>query len=483
MDRTRLNSKSLLLIGLVVGLLVGLIGVMLVIAKHAYSPSLQPSADVKLIPARIVGASMAPHYVGYHLTLGCSSCGQAFDIDANSLPRQSTGVCPYCGQYEVPFDTNDIQDRQRVLVRPLEGGELLPSRWSVVAFQNRFEEDSLSVKRLIGYPGEQVAIRGGDIFIDGIRLCKDFSDQCRTRILVHADFLSSMPERRSDGVGDKPHSSDELNVSSRVRWSAENGVWTRHDHGWIYSGAPTVVGDQQAINVESSRLTYRNRESAPTLDRIQDSNPVDDNYGYNQTVSRALNEVPDIMFEGEFENPLDRPFTVRIHDGIDWFEVEFLPSERHVIVRQLRDRTDPAVPQSSPVERGSFRAAMEQRPWQKIAVSTFDGQLTVAINGRERLRIPSETNKGDVQNVCLSEPIELRATGDGFVWSNLRVYRDIYYLDAENGPQDWTADRGAESQLFLLGDNVPVSRDSRHWPAETVNRDDLIGVITPVEQR
>jgi hypothetical protein len=67
-----------------------------------------------------------------------------------------------------------------------------------------------------------------------------------------------------------------------------------------------------------------------------------------------------------------------------------------------------------------------------------------------------------------SRPFALGAQGIDVRIAQLRVYRDVYYgtppgLPATTGPVRLGAD-----QYFLLGDNAPVSDDSRSWPKRGV---------------
>jgi hypothetical protein len=60
----------------------------------------------------------------------------------------------------------------------------------------------------------------------------------------------------------------------------------------------------------------------------------------------------------------------------------------------------------------------------------------------------------------------------------LRVWRDIYYLDDRGLAGRWERDQPlADDELAVLGDNQPVSIDSRHWDRPGVARSSLIGLV------
>ena len=65
-------------------------------------------------------------------------------------------------------------------------------------------------------------------------------------------------------------------------------------------------------------------------------------------------------------------------------------------------------------------------------------------------------------------PLALGVEGLEVTVGDLRVYRDVYYTD----PVGSRGHRGSSrpvplgaGQYYVLGDNSPVSEDSRHWPA------------------
>jgi signal peptidase I len=52
----------------------------------------------------------------------------------------------------------------------------------------------------------------------------------------------------------------------------------------------------------------------------------------------------------------------------------------------------------------------------------------------------------------------------------------VHYLDPAGLARDWTADAPlAADEYFLLGDNQPVSIDSRHWGG--ISRKSIVGLV------
>jgi hypothetical protein len=78
--------------------------------------------------------------------------------------------------------------------------------------------------------------------------------------------------------------------------------------------------------------------------------------------------------------------------------------------------------------------------------------------------------------------IQIGAADGEFDVTHLQLYRDIYYLDPAGLGSDWRGDSAPAflGNFLLLGDNPPISIDSRHWPAGGVPRSQILGRICRV---
>ena len=67
---------------------------------------------------------------------------------------------------------------------------------------------------------------------------------------------------------------------------------------------------------------------------------------------------------------------------------------------------------------------------------------------------------------------------------DIRLYRDIYYLDPARAGWKWTAKEPlGQREFLLLGDNAPISVDSRHWQPQGINSKYLLGRVLRHNQR
>ena len=111
----------------------------------------------------------------------------------------------------------------------------------------------------------------------------------------------------------------------------------------------------------------------------------------------------------------------------------------------------------------------------RIRFINVDDRLTLAVNGKPvwgghhfaKGEIPTpETTAGDA-----AARIDIK--GGKAIFSALNIYRDIYYTASTGGNATRAPYYVPEGQYFVLGDNSPISSDSRVW--ETFPRANLIG--------
>ena len=106
-----------------------------------------------------------------------------------------------------------------------------------------------------------------------------------------------------------------------------------------------------------------------------------------------------------------------------------------------------------------------------------DQQVLVAIDGSELGRwsyVPDPRPRK-----ALAHPLAL-ACSAGLTLNarDLRIHRDLYYLDPLNTGQPWKMPRAlGDGQWFLLGDNVPISHDGRHWRSPGLDQRFLRGRV------
>ena len=92
----------------------------------------------------------------------------------------------------------------------------------------------------------------------------------------------------------------------------------------------------------------------------------------------------------------------------------------------------------------------------------LDQQVLLLADGRTLLRF--EYERLPQARAGPLHPLAIGSRGIGLQVEQLRVWRDVYYLDAQGLARRWQmASSLGTGEFAVLGDNQPVSIDSRHW--------------------
>jgi len=424
-------------------------------------------------PCHVTSGSMAEVLLGVHREVTCADCGYTFACDAAAEPVGFRAVCPNCG-----YAGNDLEAQPDVagdgLLINKSAFELRgPRRWEVVAMESPQDASQILVKRVVGLPGESVQIRGGDVYIDGEIQRKTLSQQRAMRVLV---YDANYPPRR-----DPP-------LPPRWRGQQEDSPWDSAKGRFFHPAS----SDKDSIDW----LVYCHWRRVPGQPGQVREEAITDICGYNQTRPRRDEDVH-VVSDLAISLRLMKTFgegllLIRATDGREEFQVSIDPAANHYQVFQ-NGRPVPA-------SRGRLPRPVEE---MLIEMSLFDQQFLLAFDGRTVLTWPYDRTEGDRQAVSwwhaltpcpppdgrgetfrtasqpTARPLRIGAKGLGVVLRDLRVYRDVYYTHPVGPQWRWALEeplRLAEDEYFVLGDNSPISEDSRSWPeGPAVDAKSLIG--------
>ena len=424
-----------------------------------------------VLPVRVTGGSMALALPGRHFEGDCGDCGYGFRFGVESPPRDGFAVCPNCG-----FQANDVGPRpptpgQRVLIDRISWRANGPRRWQAVAIRRSGGEPHLAVKRVVGLPGERIAVRGGEIYANDRMVRKSLDEFRHVALLVHDNqyrpqLKTGLPRRWSpqqDGSGWRESAAGDLEFrlpgesdSSSSPTGGAGGLldWMAYHH---WPGLP------------------------PPARRVQESRVLD-NYGYNQALSRSLNEVDDLMLQVRLT--MRGPGRVAFRGGA--------ASKAWEVRLDLGGRRTASGAYSVPAGDSRITVGCQGRQvreavpsavdWQTprwLELATVDGRLLVAVDGQTVLSYVLPTSRPDGRKTPSEVPPLAIGVAEAEVSvSYLRIYRDLYYLHPYGTATAWSMDdRLGADEIFVVGDNCPVSRDSRNWPHEGVKLRDVLGYV------
>ncbi|QDU17717.1 Signal peptidase I V [Gimesia maris] len=481
--------------------------------------------------------SMAPSLLGYHKQVTCPRChysftyGVAYD-DSVSTSRvndpsvegqdfQQAGqyaTCPNC-------DTNSIDLAQ---VPRNEGDQLLvfkhayylkpPARWDVAVFQNPMKPTQAYVKRVAGLPGEAVQVKEGDLYINGKIQRKDLKTQRAVRLLVHDHQFQPAEDDffQPRFLPVEADSTQGQNQPAPPAWKeqpdgflfasdgndADTWSWVRYQH-WVRQGGhyqtevplekwPEEIEKPEpvlaAIQYDELKQQLSCKGAMPAenchrlLNQTEDDAfryavallyekshvaPVLDRYAYNSGLeNQTAIPVHDFLFECDLQ--------ARSHEGE--LAIELFDGQHHF--RNLIDFKRRQVnlfidDQKQPIRTGPLRSDFRSQP-VKLEMSVMDRQVLFAING-ELAYQPLLFSKSSEPREEIRIPLQFGARGGTFKLTGMKLFRDIHYTrgKALHGVDEpYQLD---QNSYFMLGDNSPVSLDSRSWADGKVDQKYLLG--------
>ena len=399
----------------------------------------------------ISGASMSPTLHGTHFLLYCPECATGFcvetDTEAMTSPNAQLlrlAICPACSFARVPVPTDAQCQGNRIVINREVLSLRSIRRWDVVLFYSP-DDGKLTVKRVVGLPGETLEIRNGDIVINGQIAVKPLAVQRDMRIPV-------LYGRWETQLGKSPDTCE---------------------FAWL----PTR-------NTPHSGKRVMGEKNFPQ-------------YSLLATRYSQINGVTNQLCENQWR--IEPPGGIfPVHDlmlEFDWQPEDSLPL-------CVRTCTDNVMLNQTLATRNS-QLATQHNGTYKVTVSLFDRQLLVAIDGVVIVDSPLDDA---IQSLTDASPFALNLSENtGLSLSeqeaavkrqvaNLRVYRDVYYISdfrlqasgkhhepptpkpEARSPKPVTIPAGC---YYVLGDNSGFSSDSRHWKEPFVTHRYLVGIVAP----
>lgn len=398
--------------------------------------------STRALPEAVIhGGSMAPSFLGEHFRIECVDCLYTFSVDANDIPASAHAICPNCGASENAYPSAKPNSSTAI---KLDLANHTFDRWDVLAF--RFSDSNLNgIKRLVGLPGEQVEIRNGDVWVDGTLAKRSFKMKKEMRVLCYdSQFTPSAgPERLLDANGRAP-----------IKREGPFEDFGKNDEGtWL------------AFQPVNCFLGATNRRPVPF---------ILDSYGFNQAVTRGrLNKTQQLMVEADIQIRDEDVFAVfvRFEDDLIGFRIDWHRGEVSITQGQhVLERANFALPETETT----------------LLASTVDGEFQLFVDGKLICQASQSERAKHVDRILLPDgmsrdlPVYFHAVGrsDRFSFQGLRIYRDVYYTDRAR--VDFLL---SDDEYLVLGDNSPVSVDSRVWSSPFLTSEQIIGKVQRIQEK
>jgi len=472
--------------------------------------------------------SMAPTLLGYHHRITCPECAfvyakgtvpaddaelsaasQNVDREHVSLDFQAVSRCPNCGYPGIVTEGLPRTEGDQLLVHKQAYEFRDPRRWEVIVFRNPGDPRQAYVKRVVGLPGEAISLRRGNVFVNGQLARKPYRIQQAMCLPVseyrHQPTLED-PDSQSGWVLLNRHSTwkfhedflecmlHEMGANEPVDDSTVSWVGYRH---WIHSGGthstsvtlsgwprelPQPGSSLDSIRYQSGKLmamgaltefdrrSWLARSDQPEFQAaiqqlFEQSHvaPILDEYGYNSSDPLGRFPVSEFFVSLKLSQVQGTGrFLIELSDGDHIFSAIFDFSRNRVEIRQSGD--------SEPCRTAKF-TPLHGRDSLKIDFSLVDQQVVLAVNGKEVIE-PFPYEPATITS-AMRRPMRFGAAGLQCRVSELVLSRDVYYTPL-TGAEGKVSQLGPEA-FFVLGDNSPVSVDSRAWNDPAVPRSSLIG--------
>ena len=112
----------------------------------------------------------------------------------------------------------------------------------------------------------------------------------------------------------------------------------------------------------------------------------------------------------------------------------------------------------------------------------IDGTQVTQFKLEEATKGQLESDPVTASLLQIGAVVEFGSSAEGWL-EQVRIWRDIYYMPSQENRGQSQVLVGDPGGFLLLGDNQPVSIDSRHWSRAWVSSGQLIGKVLKKRRR
>lgn len=431
--------------------------------------------------------SMAPTLMGQHIRVNSPNTGYNWPI-APWPPQTAIEVHDPMTQERLTRRGERLRAGDRILVFKYLYSIYDPKRFDVVVFKAPHEPETNYIKRLVGLPGEQIAIIDGDVFARtpprGQVIRPDENPWA-----LEGWQIQRKPERAQRVLWQDVFSSEyePLNPNIGAPVGIFRSPWVGGSAGWEIEGRPSYeyTGDGPTV------LRWDNERRA-----------IDDRYPYNDAPHSPTKQFPvsDLAMSTSVE-PVGREGPRGISAVIQTRNHEFRADIEGATVTLRMGRLEPT---GNPTPRAYDVLATGElprpiTPGRITGLSFWHYDQRLELWADNRLIARGEYDWSPVERIANSVTVPMEEilesgrrgernrlwevsyyrrpslrwefSGGPLVLHRVRLQRDVYYQPATS-PHNGEPGRGTHpfwspilgpDHFFVCGDNSPQSLDSRLW--------------------
>ena len=386
-----------------------------------------------LQPLRIDSGSMVPTLYGPRFEFICETCRQKFLCGADGSAERTRFTCPACGFMENSIQSAHFLPGERILINRLT--MTLPwrklRRFDVVVFRDAESPSRWNVKRIVALPGETVAFRDGNLWINETIFRKKLDDQ--------------------------------ENVATLYRFGR-----------WIDESTPT----QQCYSFDPSEPIPHFAPFRSDFGERQKEIAANQQSGFRFYSTRNSYNQLRIERKEETQTPSDEVLLTIPIRFLD-YEITITTKRETIVVKKNAPQTLVILRNEKHFASVLIPSKTGLRQSETVRISVIDRTLQIGLAQSTFLKkkLPDSNEIQTIPNtfpIRLSSPIRENETLDTLAVLHEIETRVEMRLDPFlSGPaQSWTI---PENAYFVIGDNPAISEDSRFWHQPSVDRNAILG--------
>ena len=450
-------------------------------------------AEAFVIPT----GSMATTLYGEQIKATCPECGHKFPVTASvqlGVRIKPVSVhCRNCGHSFEPAHPEDWNSGDRVLVAKYAYHIRPPHRFDVPVFKypeqpySKVELSAMNyIKRLIGLPGETIAIYNGDLYrTDKLTYPdrprpNDPKDLWKLEYTYNANPRDATAHEARElfaqgGFEMIRKTPDEILAVRRLVFDLDEqprSLMDRKRTRWFHAPGDDAGWEMQAAGFkhEGDALGWvRYQHVQPGWgrpDRVIQPVPIRDDMSYNIERSNSPTSgqywAPDLIVECDAEvHSADTEITLELVKAGAHYQAIFAAGICKLVAIPP-EGTGPAI------TLAEHAAKLSAGKKYSLSMANVDARLTVWVDGTPLPFGPAadyavpDRKTFDHTTLDVEAPARIGAKG-GVTCSKVKLWRDVYYTCSDNsscGVQTYYVQPG---HYLCLGDNSSSSSDGRTW--------------------